>query len=130
MIAGRRAACRARRIGARETGFVRADFGFTDKSRAVFDNNAAGTEIADELCGGFEFDAFGGVDVTLHGAVDDDGFGFHLALDVGAFADGEGGVGLDLALDFSVEHEVVLELEGAFDFNVAGKVVAVAAAGR
>jgi hypothetical protein len=61
-LAGRCAAGRAR-IGAREAGFVRADFGFADKGGAVLDDDAAGAEVADELRGGFEFDALGGVDV-------------------------------------------------------------------
>ena len=118
-FAGRRGTAAGARLGAREAGFVRADFGFSDEGGAVFDDDAAGAEVADELGGGFEFDAFGGVDVALHGAVDDDGFGFHFTLHVGAFADGEGGVGGDFALDFAVENEVVLEFECAFDFHVA-----------
>ena len=99
------------------------------KKIAVFDDDAAGAEITDELCGGFEFDPLGGIDIALHGAVDDDGLGFQFALHVGTFADCKRGVGLDFAFDFAVENKVVLELEGSFDFHVARKVVAVGCAG-
>ena len=106
----------------------RADlFGLTsDEGGSVLDDDASRAEVADKLGGGLELDALGGVDIALHRAVDDDRLRFHFALHVGAFAHGERGVRADFAFDFAVENEVVLEFQGSFDFNVAGKMVAVA----
>jgi hypothetical protein len=36
---------------------------------------------------------------------------------------------LNFAFDFAVENKIILEFEGAFDFHIAGKMVAVAAGG-
>ena len=63
-------------------------------------------------------------------AVNDDGRGLDLGLDSGVFADGEVAVGVDFAFDFSINDEVVGELDDAFDFHIGGKNVARGGGGR
>jgi tartrate dehydratase alpha subunit/fumarate hydratase class I-like protein len=105
--------------------------GGTSAEMAVETAKLASTRYLDTLPteGSILGHAFRDIDVALDRAVDDDGLGFDLTLHVGALADGEGGVGNDLAFDFAVENEVILEFECAFDFHVAGEMVAVAASG-
>src|SRR5579875_1022106 len=71
---------------------------------AVFDDDAAGFDIADELGFFLDVDLVGGVHVALDRALDDDLASFETGLHTGVGAYGETVfVALDRALDFSVD---------------------------
>lgn len=63
-------------------------------------------------------------------AVNHDGAGFDFRLDAGVFADGETAIGANFTFDFPINHEVVGELDDAFDFHIGGEDVARRGGGR
>lgn len=101
-------------------GFA-TDGGASVEGGAFFDGEGASGDVANEDGIAFEFAALLDDDVAFDLAEDDDGAGFDFAFDVGVFADGEGTIGVDFALDASVDDEVVGELDGTFDFDVVGE---------
>ena len=94
-------------------------FGFADKGRAFFDDETRRLQVALQRATGLQLAAFRHRDVALHLAVNRDRFRLDLTIDVGVFADGENAVGIDLALNLSVDEELLLEFDGAFDLDVA-----------
>src|ERR1700685_1961645 len=82
---------------------------------AVFDDDAAGLDIADELGFLLDVDLVGGVHVALNGALDDDFPGLQTGLHAGVRAHGEAVfVVLDRALDFSVDGQIFTRKDLSF----------------
>src|SRR5256885_1682377 len=95
------------------------DFRFADESRAFLDDETRCLQVALQRATRLQLAAFRHGDVTLHFAVNRDRLRLDLAVDVGVFADRQNAVGINLALNFSVNEELLLEFDRAFDFDVA-----------
>ncbi len=57
----------------------------------------------------------------MHLAVDADRFGFDLTPNLSVFTDRQNAVRVDVPLDFTVDEQFFLELDRAFDFDIARK---------
>ena len=111
----------ADRRGLLERHFVRRDFGFADKGRTFLDDQTRRLQVALKHRTGLQlaalFDGYVSVDLAVHGGR----LRFDLAADLRILADGQNAGGGDFTFDFSINDEVVEELDGSFDFNVCGE---------
>jgi len=103
------------------SNLVRGDFGLTNEGGAFFDNEPSSLQITDKLSAAFEFAALFHGDVSLHFAVHGNRLGLDLAADFSVFTNGEDSRGEDLAFDFTVDDQIILELDGTFDLYISGK---------
>src|SRR5947207_9545739 len=55
----------------------------------------------------------------MHFAIDCDRFGFYLAANVSVFTNRQDAVGIDFPFDLPVDEKLLLELDRAFDFDIA-----------
>src|SRR5207248_10758233 len=55
----------------------------------------------------------------MHFAIDGDRFGFYLAANVSVFTNRQDAVGIDFPFDLPVDEKFFLELDRAFDFDIA-----------
>src|SRR5262249_26792537 len=104
-----------RRFHAHSGGNLR----LTDKRRALFDDQARRFQIALERAFRFQFATFAHRDVALNFSEHGNRFGFDFATDVGVFTDGEHAFGVDFSFHLAVDQQLFLELDRAFDFDVA-----------
>ena len=112
------------RSGSRRVGRA-ADGGFTDEDGTGFDSERFCFDVADDFCGGFEFDVGNGGDVAMDFAIDHDRACLDFGFQVGVFADGQVAIGRDFPFDFAIYEQVIGEFDGAFDFDIRGKDVTV-----
>src|ERR1051325_8113066 len=97
------------------------NFRFTNESRAFLNDEAGGFQIALERAFRFQFATFAHRDVSLHLAINRDRLGFNFRADVCVLADRQRPIGINFAFHFAINEQFLLELDGAFDFDVAGK---------
>jgi hypothetical protein len=98
--------------------------GFADEDRAGFNGKDLGLDVTDDFRAGFEFDAVGGGEIAMDLAVNDHRGGFDFRFDTGVLTDDEVALGENFTVDFSVHHEVIGELDDAFDFHIRGQHIA------
>ena len=84
------------------------------------DDELVGADVAEELGVIADLDGFGGGDVALDLAADDDLGGVDFGLDDGLRADGEGALGKNFAFKGAVKLKRTVEGEGALDFDLVG----------
>jgi hypothetical protein len=97
---------------------------FTDENGTRLDRQGLGFQVTNDFGTGLEVDAVGGGHVAMDLAIDDDGAGFDFRFEAGVFADRKVSVGIDFAFDPAIDHQVIGEFHGAFDFHIRGKHVA------
>src|SRR5262245_4124255 len=95
------------------------DFRFPDKSCPLFNYKTRSFEISLQYAFGFQFAALGNRNIAVHLAVDGDRFGFDLTPNLSVFTDRQNAVRVDVTLDFAVDEQFFLELDRAFDFDIA-----------
>ena len=57
----------------------------------------------------------------MHLAIDGDRLGFYLAPDFSVFTDGQNAIRVNVSFDLPVDEKFLLELNRAFDFDIARK---------
>src|SRR4029453_7062415 len=95
------------------------DFRFPDKGCPFFNHKTRCFEIALQHAFGFEFAALGNGDIAVNLAVNGDRFGFDLTPNLSVFTDCQNAIRVDVAFDFAVDEQFFLELDRAFDFDIA-----------
>ena len=107
--------------GGGELGGVRLAFdriGTAAEKGGFGDNELVGADIPEELGVVANLDGFGGGDVALNLATDDDLGCVDFGLDHGFRANGQGALGDNFAFKGAVELEGAIKGEGAFDFDL------------
>ena len=95
-------------------------FGASDEKDTVFDEEARGTDVAEDLCFAAEFYATSGSDIALDFAFDDDVLGADLSFDDGLIANDEGAVvGFDAAFVAAIDVEFPVKGQAAFELCVS-----------
>lgn len=101
-----------------------ANRGFSNEDGTGFDRERLGLDVTDDLSTGLQFDPFGGGEIAVNLAIDDDGSGFDFSADAGVLADGEIAIRGDFSLDLAVNDEIIGEFDGSFDFDIRRENVA------
>lgn len=119
-------------LGCRGVRFLRlngrsSDLGLTDEDGTWLDGEGCCFDVTDHFGSVFDFNAITGDNVAVNFSVDDYRFGFDLGFDDGVFSDGEGTLGADFAVNFTIYKEVIGESDGTNDGNVIAENVALAA---
>lgn len=91
---------------------VIADLALADEAAAGFYHQIVGDQLAMDMSCGNDFQALT-VDVAIHVAADDDVGGTNAALKITAFTEADIGLGVDLALDTTVDVQIVGQGEAA-----------------
>ena len=98
-----------------------ADEGLAHEGRSFFDGKGASGDVAHHDSVALQLAALGDSDVAFDLAENGHSARLHFALDVSILTNCEAAIGLDFAIDFAVDDQVVRELDGAFDFNIIGE---------
>jgi hypothetical protein len=97
------------------------NFRFPDKGGAFFNDEAGSLQISLKRAFRLQFATLAHGNVPLHLAVNRDRLCFDFGADVCIFADRQRPIGINFAFDFTIDQKFLLELDRAFDFDVAGK---------
>ena len=104
--------------------FIRGDLRLTNKRSTLFNDQASGFQITDQLRSGTKLTTLLDGDIAMHLAHDNDRLRFHFAAYVPVFANRQNAfAGRDLALKPAVKCKLIRELDGPFDLNVACQVI-------
>ena len=99
-----------RPMGIAANAAAAGDFRLSNKGGPFLDHETRRLEIALQGAARLQFTPFAHRDVALHFAVDRNGLGFNLAANIGVLANGEDAIGMNLALDFSIDQKFLLKL--------------------
>ena len=111
----------ARRLRRPDCTFDGSYFGLADEGRAFLDDEACRFQVTLEHRAGFQFATLFDGDVSVDLAVNRRRFRFDLAADLRVLADRESSGRSDFTFNFSVNDQIVEELDGSFDFHVGGE---------